>query len=79
MILGIIFYKSLYNPEDSLQQGNSKVQVNMPLSGTCSLKVRCREVGNVILVLEIVEASGLYHPFKKGNCRTWWKKSNKVI
>lgn len=37
------FYKSLYNPEESLQRGNSKVQVNMPLSGTCSLKVRCRK------------------------------------
>ncbi len=72
------FYKSLYNPEDSLQQGNSKVQVNMPLSGTCSLKVRCREVGNVILVLEIVEASGLYHPFKKVTVEHGGKKVIKL-
>lgn len=72
------FYKSLYNPEDSPQRGNSKVQVNMPLSGTCSLKVRCREVDNVILVLEIVEASGLYHPFKKVTVEHGGKKVIKL-
>ncbi|MED2869647.1 hypothetical protein P4268_00320 [Bacillus thuringiensis] len=72
------FYKSLYNPEESLQRGNSKVQVNMPLSGTCSLKVRCREVDNVILVLEIIEASGLYHPFKKVTVEHGGKKVIKL-
>ncbi|WNV20004.1 Tn7-like element transposition protein TnsE [Bacillus sp. SI2] len=72
------FYKSLYNPEVSLQRGNGKVQVNMPLSGTCSLKVRCREVDDVILVLEIIEASGLYHPFKKVTVEHGGKKVIKL-